>query len=655
MLKAGIPVSKDEADVISTQAEQEALLAKRQRDAAILQIDTETANAHKAIQNELRLNFETRLNQQLADSDAYYSDLVTKAKGNASLLRQIEDARVLARKQITHEAQLREIELEDELALRKQEIDNRQVFLAADRQEKLLQVELEGQRKRLSKLEEMGRDGMEVAEDIALTRSEIDKLSVSLARMPADKVKEIGGHLKDWLGTLSGIGGELGKAMQRLAAGVDTIVASFDKEATTMDHAGNAITGLVNLYRLAADQIEENKQKQLEWNDAIEEAAHKARLLRIEELEHRQSNVFGAENPYAKAIAGANQYRQSMLELNDSLNKLAGGQIQVGTKKVVSGSNIATGAGAGAGVGAAVGSIIPGIGTAIGAAIGGLLGGIFGSTQKKVVPVFESLTRQFGTILKSGTETFELNPAILENYSKLDDATKKLVDNWEEIRGKAVEAQEQMRQTFSDLAGDIGGALSDALVNSFRNNDLYSAVGVFEDKISGTIENIIAQLVFSAHFQKMFDQLQKRMEDSFDAGGDGDIVDDIVWFSKSYQSQIAAYGKSMKDIREEMKRQGFDLFRPDTSASGRSAVSKGISGLTQDQGNKLEGQLTNVQGRLMSIDKNVTDMATFLFRIFDPISRIADNTDRLEAIEDSMREVREGVGKIVREGIYMKR
>lgn len=654
LVKAKIPVSKEEVDAINIQAQQEALAAKRQYDAEILRIDTETAKAHKDIQTELRLNFETRLNQQLGDTDAYYNDLVEKAVGNEALITRIEQARVLAKKQITHEGHLREIELENELALRKQEIDNRQVLLATDRQEKLLQIELEGQQKRLAKLEEMQRDGMEVAEDIALVRSEIDKLSVSLSKLPADKVREIGGHLKGWLNTLSGIGGELGEAMSGLVSGVDSVVAAFDSEATTMDHVGNAIGGLVNLYRLAANQIEENRQKQQEWNDAIDAAVHKARLLRIEELEHRQSNIFGVENPYAQAISGANQYRQAMLELNESLNKLAGGQVQVGTKKVVSGKNIATGAGAGAGVGAAVGSIIPGVGTAIGAAIGGLLGGIFGSTQKKVVPVFESLTRQFGSILKSGTETFELNPAILENYSKLDTATKKLVDNWEEIRGKALEAQEQMRQTFSDLAGDIGGSLSDALVNSFRNNDLYAAVDVFEDKLTGTIENIISQLVFSAHFQKMFDQLQQRMEESFDAGGDGDIVDDIVWFSKNYKNQIAAYGKSMEGIREEMKRQGFDLFLPDT-AGGRSAASKGISGLTQDQGNKLEGQLTNVQGRLMSIDSNVSEMAVFLYRVFDPISRIADNTDRLEAIERGMVEVSEGISRIIREGLYMKR
>lgn len=655
LVKAKIPVSKEEVNAISTQAGQEALLAKQQYDAKIRQIDTETANQHKAIQNELRLNFETRLNQQLADSDAYYNGLLSKAKGNIAIIAQIENARIHSRKQITNEAQLREIELENELALRKQEIDDRQVLLATDRQEKLLQIELDGQQKKLAKLEQMKRDGMDVEEDIKLVRSEIDRLSASLKRIPTDRVKEIGSHLKNWLSTLSGIGGELGESLSALASGVDSVTAAFDKDATTADHVGNAISGLVQLYQMASAQLEENRQKQQEWNDKIEESVHKARLLRIEELEYQQSNIFGVGNPYAKAIAGANQYRQAMTELNASMNKLAGGQIQVGTKKVVAGSNIATGVGAGAGVGAAIGSIIPGVGTAIGAAIGGLLGGIFGATQKKIVPVFESLTKKFGSILKNGTETFELNPTILENYSKLDDATKKLVDNWEQIREKALEAQEQMRQTFSDLAGDIGASLSDALVNSFRNNDLYAAVDVFENKLNSTIENIIAQLVFSAHFQKMFDELQQRMEDSFDAGGDGDIVDDMVWFSKNYKDKIAAYGKSMEEVREEMKRQGFDLFKPDDTGTGRSAASKGISGLTQDQGNKLEGQLTNVQGRLMNIDTNVINMANFLLRIFDPINRIAENTDRLEAIEGGIDEVKNGIEKIVREGIALKR
>lgn len=652
LAKAKIPVSQEEITAMDGYFGQQAILAKKKYDSDVTAIDEEYARNYQSIQNEIRRSFATRLDAQLMDIDAHYAKMLDVVKGNEERTKEVQDAHHKARLHAVLESQLQEIDLANELAIRKQEIDDSQVLLASEREERLLKVRLKGAQDYLAKLEEMQKAGIEVAGDIKLTKAEIDKLSKLLANMPVNKVREIGTHLKGWLSTLSGVGGELGETLSSLASGVDDVMSAFDKEATTMDHIGGAISGLTKLYSLAANQIEENKRKQAEWNDKIEESAHKARLMRIEALEYNQANIFGVENPYAKAISGAKQYGEAMKGLNESLNKLAGGQIQVGTKKVVSGKNIAGGAAAGAGAGAAIGSVIPGIGTAIGAGIGALIGGIFGSTQKKVVPVFESLTKKFGSILKSGTETFELNPAILENYSKLDDATKKLVDNWEEIRNKALEAEEQMRQTFSDLAGDIGGALSDALVEAFRNGDIYSAVDKFHDSVTKTIENIIAQLVFSAHFKKMFDDLEKRMFDSID-GGDGDIVDDIVWFSEAYKNKLSDYTKNMEAVRDEMAKQGFDIFQPDKDE--RSAAAKGISGLTQDQGNKLEGQLTIVTMRMMTIESNVIKMADNLFKIFDPIGRIADNTDRLEAIEGDMKVTREGIERINREGIYLKK
>lgn len=652
--RAGIPVSEQEVAVINEQAQMQALNAKKLYDEQIKAIDEETARNFEAIQNELRLDFATRLQQQIADADAYYNRLKEKAQGNATILQQIEENRLRAIKEITHEAQLRELEIDNDLALRREQISQRYVLLETDRQKQLLTIEMAGAQARLAKLEEMQRDGMETSEDIKAAKLEVERLEKALKKLPVDRVREIGKHLKGWMQTIgNGIGGELGDVLNSLAGGVDSVMSSLDKDATKFDHIGNAISGLTKLYSLASDQLEENKRRQGEWNDKMEEAAHKARMMRIEQLEYQESNVFGVENPYKKAIDGANQYSQAMKELNASIGSLAAGQIQTGTKKVVSGKNVASGAAAGAGAGAALGSIIPGIGTAIGAGIGALIGGIFGGSQKKVVPVFESLTKKFGSILKTGTETFELNPAIIENYSKLDEATKKLVDNWEEIRQKALESQEQMRQTFKDLAGDIGGALSDALVNSFKNGDVFGAIDVFQDKINNTIEAILGQLIFARHFQDMFDDLEKRFEASFDVGGDNDIVDDIVWFSQEYKKQIEAYAKNMEAARDEFKNQGIDIFQP--TAQDRQGVAKGISGLTQDQGNKLEGQLTHVTGKLMSIEKNVIDMSVNLFRIFAPISRIADNTDRLEAIEDGIRSMEENIDKAIREGLYMKR
>ena len=64
------------------------------------------------------------------------------------------------------------------------------------------------------------------------------------------------------------------------------------------------------------------------------------------------------------------------------------------------------------------------------------------------------------------------------------------------------------------------------------------------------------KMVFAAHFQKYFDELQERMKSSYESGGDGTIVDDIIWFSKVYKDGIEAYGKDMEAAKEELKKTG---------------------------------------------------------------------------------------------------
>lgn len=645
---AKIPVSETESALINEQAQIQLVNALKLYNQQIAAIDDEAARHFADMQHELSLDFASRLELQLADANNYYDRLEGRAAGNAKLLTQIEQNRIRAIREITLEAELQEIEINNDIALRREQYAEKHVMLEADRQKQLIEIELAGAKERLEKLEEMERHGMDTAVDIKYARQEVEQLETALKKLPVDRVKEIGQHLKSWMQSLSVIGGNAGEMISSLAASVDSIVNSLDADVTTFDKIGGALNSLTQLYSTVSRQIQENKQKQTEWNQKIEESAHIARMMRIETSEFTESNLFGVQNPFDGAIAGASKYAQAMKELNASVNQLAGGRIQTGTEKVVSGKNIVSGAAAGA----AIGSIIPGLGTAIGAGIGALVGGIFGATQKKVVPVFDSLVNQFGKILKDGSSTFELNPEIIASYSKLDDATKKLIDNWEEIRNKAIEAQEQMRQTFSELAGDIGSSLSDALVDSFRSGDIYAAVDVFHKKLTGKIEDIVGQLVFASHFQKMFEELEHRFNSSFGTGEDNDIVDDIIWFSTAYQQQIDAFAHNMQAVKDELKKQGFDMF---ADSSARSAVAKGISGLTHDQGNKLEGQLTNVTARLMSIDKNVVGMSSNLLRIFSPINRIANNTNRLEAIEYSMKEMKEGVDKIIREGIGIKK
>lgn len=433
--------------------------------------------------------------------------------------------------------------------------------------------------------------------------------------------------------------GEVGGLLSGLASNTDNITTAFtSKNKGEIISAG--ISSAVQYVGMIGDQIAENKRIEEEWNATIRETAHELDMLNLEKLDYKQENLFGVENPYKRAIDGARQYGEAVGLINSKLGELAEGQVQVGTKKVSNWKNVGQGAALGAGVGAAAGSVIPAIGTAIGAAIGtvaGALGGLFGG--KKKVAVYENLLDKYGSLLdeSKGAGPFDLNPKIIADYKKLDDATKQIVDNWDEIKKKAEEAEEQMRQNFSDLAGDIGDQLSDALVDAFRNGDLYSAVDDFHGKMTSTIEDIVSQLVFSAVFKDLFNELEKRFNDSFKAGGDQSITDDLIWFDKIYKGNLDKYKEAMDQAKAELEGQGYDAWSSDT----RTGTSKGIANASQDSVDELNGRATAIQGYTYNIQENTAALVRHSASMLEHLSGIRDNTARLEAIEKIARDIRD--------------
>lgn len=437
--------------------------------------------------------------------------------------------------------------------------------------------------------------------------------------------------------------GEIGGLLSGLASNTDNITTAFtSKNKGEIISAG--ISSAVQYVGMIGDQIAENKRIEEEWNATIRETAHELDMLNLEKLDYKQENLFGVENPYKRAIDGARQYGEAVGLINSKLGELAEGQVQVGTKKVANWKNVGQGAALGAGVGAAAGSVIPAIGTAIGTAIGaaigtvaGALGGLFGG--KKKVAVYENLLDKYGSLLdeSEGAGPFDLNPKIIADYKKLDDATKQIVDNWDEIKKKAEEAEEQMRQNFSDLAGDIGDQLSDALVDAFRNGDLYSAVDDFHGKMTSTIEDIVSQLIFSAVFKDLFNELEQRFNDSFKAGGDQSITDDLIWFDKVYKGNLDKYKEAMDQAKAELEGQGYDAWSSDT----RTGTSKGIANASQDSVDELNGRATAIQGYTYNIQENTAALVRHSASMLEHLSGIRDNTARLESIERIARDIRD--------------
>lgn len=434
------------------------------------------------------------------------------------------------------------------------------------------------------------------------------QISEEISEKLAKGIRDIGSamdSLGNSLANLDGIVGAIGVSIADFGQSVSAFgdMARAVKEQGAIGAIPFAVSGISKVLDMIGRQQQENLQRQKEWADFIAESIHKARLMRIELASISRINIFGVKNPYQGAIDGAKQYLASVKELNETANSLSDGKVQVGTKKVVSAANIAKGAAGGAAAGAAIGSIIPGVGTLIGGVIGGIFGSIAGGLTKKVVPVFESLGKKYGSLFDS--ETYELNPKVKQDYAKLDDATKKIVDRWEEIRKKALDATQKMKENFKSLAGDIGDKLSEALAKGFRSGDIKGAMYQFRSSVNKIIRDIAEQKLFSSIFGDTFDKLEQRMTNSFKGkNADNDIEDDLIWFFKQTDALSDTYAKARERLEGRLKKDGID-----EGADGRTATTRGIAQASQESIDTMIGQ-GNTQilqlDRMIAIQERMT-------------------------------------------------
>ena len=137
------------------------------------------------------------------------------------------------------------------------------------------------------------------------------------------------------------------------------------------------------------------------------------------------------------------------------------------------------------------------------------------------------------------------------------------------------------------------------------------------------------------------------MEDSFSAGGDQNIIDEIVRFTGEYAAAIPGYMEAIKAARDEMRKQGIDIFAPEPTQ--RTASAKGIAQASQDTVDELNGRITNIQQLIFDIRSNGSEslninneMLNHQRMIRGQIDTIAENSHhlkRLEKIENSLSDI----------------
>lgn len=631
----------------------------------------EVANVYEKLNEQLRTTEQQRIN----DIEKEYDELIENIKekfGDAEsspLVEQLNKAREVSKQIAQTEAQsareTTELEIEkiQLQADRNMGIISEQEYLDA-----ILQTDIKIAETELAKLEAQAK--VIENEEILLA---IDKQRANLRELQTRKTQEeqtqtgifsnnedaskrkieqmqgVADLLSTVTSSLSDIEGELGKIFQGISEGAQALgnsmsaVASGDKMAMIQ----SAAQGTADLIGMAVKSVQDGKKAREEWRKQEEEANAKLVKMRLDAMTYEES-IFGDVGNEEQLLSLIEKRNMAQIELFKTIEKMEQeGQVKTGTKKIIDPSKVAKATGVGAGAGLAVGSLFGPIGAAIGTAAGAITGAIVGLFSRETVDVYDSLLSQYGELIDEKTMT--LNEKLLADYDKLDEATKAMVDNAQELLETYKETKKEYEEQIAEMYGNIKQELSQNLADAFRNGKVYDAIDDFKDYLGERI----AEVLQARAFERFFSEAMKGVEEV----AKGDITDPeqiAVEIAKvqnvmtaerlnAYKMLMDGYQKAFSDMA------GIDI--SGTKEAGQEAMSGAISSMTEDTASALNANFMGlkvsaqeINSKVASISDNIPIVNDLLSRGVEYQRRTADNTD---VMVEELRTIR-------RDGVIMR-
>lgn len=238
------------------------------------------------------------------------------------------------------------------------------------------------------------------------------------------------------------------------------------------------------------------------------------------------------------------------------------------------------------------------------------------------------------------------------NTQTMSDESKALLQNLIDLQEQADEAQESLRDYLQDTFGGLGDGILDSITEAIRSgNDAWDSFG---DKGAEVLESLGRQIMYSLFFADKFAKLQKDLEKIYGSDkSEEEIARDAMNLVGDFYDNI---GKDMdaaeefaKNWQEEAAKRGFDLWRPEDSAS-QSGRAGEFTTISQEQGTKLEGLFTAVQMHVSKIDDTVESIYLAMYEAFDVLLQIAENTAYCKHLE----QMADDIASLKRDGFKMK-
>lgn len=274
--------------------------------------------------------------------------------------------------------------------------------------------------------------------------------------------------------------------------------------------------------------------------------------------------------------------------------------------------------------------------------------GLFGWGKGK--DTYSSLLSEYPKLIdQNGKFNISLAESILKTR-KMSDESKEALQHLIDLAKQQEEAFKEIRNYLTDIFGELGSTMTNALVDAFKSGT--DAGKAMVESVGRMLEKLGADMVYSAVLQKYFLKAQKEMEkyatdehlseeERFAAYAR--ILDQLT-------SEVAADSGKASSLLEQFKRmakeKGIDIF----GGAAQQGRAGSLETMTQAQGTKLEGLMTSAQIHLASMDIKLEDAVKQMqasTRHLERIERYTKHCERLEDIADDIK-------VLARDGIKVK-
>ena len=442
--------------------------------------------------------------------------------------------------------------------------------------------------------------------------------------------------------------------VQQVMNAVSNIGQGFAKEGIVGGIAavvGEAVNFIGQAF--SANQRHKEALKEIMSETISQQREYNLLLLEQNLLYEKATTIFGTD-AYSKAANSVNVMKDAISELNEALKGTSEQQEKQNTKPIL--GRMMNGV---TGYYSELKSLYAGLAD-VDIKTGHKKTGLFGWGKGK--DIYSSILDIYPDLIDAnGDFNKELAETII-NTREMSDEDKAALQNMIDLAEQAEEAYEALNDYMTDIFGELGGSMSDALVDAFKNGT--DAASAFADSVSDMLETLAEQMVYSVTLAPIMEEAQAAMLDVMKDTSLTDKQKYVQWTNilnglvsdATEQQQIA--NSLYEAYQQAAKEQGFDIFKSDSS-SQQSASGKGFETMSQDTADELNGRFTALYESNLRIEATGQQQAAAVNQLCSYISSLNIQSTGIYNIADESRTIlansylelqgiRENTGEIIK-------